>query len=64
MRVRRLQKQFDTPSDKGKPVAMPGTQSLGFSLRSAQATEEERYRRKSFRRRTLVFPLEVCDAAL
>ena len=37
-------KQFDSPSDKGKPVARPGTQSLGFSCRSAQTTEEERHR--------------------
>jgi hypothetical protein len=36
--------QLISPTDKGKPVARPGTQSLGFSLRSAQAAEEERHR--------------------
>jgi hypothetical protein len=42
--VRRLQrsKKIATPSDKAKPVVRPGTESLGFSRRSAQAAEEER----------------------
>ena len=37
-------RQLISPNDKGKPVREAGTQSLGFSLRSAQAAEEERHR--------------------
>jgi len=45
---------------KANRFARPGTQSLGFSLRSAQAAEEERHR--LVHAGTVAFP-GVCDAS-